>query len=123
MDNMPADTLEAFIFVIAAPEPVKLVAVKLVADIVVPVKVPESVPPASGKKLLNVELNETPDLYNSPAFKFKLPPTSSGYVADIGTPTPNFVTVTLVDDNVFVVLFHDKFGDCKIDVAALPIND
>ena len=28
----------------------------------------------------------------------------------------------LVADNVLFVLFHVKFGDCKIDVAAFPIN-
>ena len=29
----------------------------------------------------------------------------------------------LVADNVLFVLFHVKFGDCKIDVAAFPINN
>ncbi len=28
----------------------------------------------------------------------------------------------LEDDNVLVVLFHGKFGDCKIDVVLLPTN-
>ena len=28
----------------------------------------------------------------------------------------------LVADKVFVVLFHDKFADCKIDVVPLPIK-
>jgi hypothetical protein len=29
----------------------------------------------------------------------------------------------LETDNVLVVLFHAKFGDCKIDVVVLPINN
>jgi hypothetical protein len=28
----------------------------------------------------------------------------------------------LVADKVLLVLFHVKFGDCKIDVAAFPIS-
>ena len=77
--NVPDDIFEAFKDVIFAPDPVKLVAVILVADIVVPVNTPVNVPPVKGKKLLNVLDNDTPERYNSPAFKFKLPPTSSGY--------------------------------------------
>jgi hypothetical protein len=29
----------------------------------------------------------------------------------------------LETDKVLVVLFHAKFGDCKIDVLPFPIND
>jgi hypothetical protein len=30
--------------------------------------------------------------------------------------------IKLVADNVLDVLFHVKFGDCKIDVFVFPIN-
>ncbi len=33
------------------------------------------------------------------------------------------VSCKLETDKVLLVLFHDKFADCKIDVAALPINN
>ena len=52
---MPVDTFEAFKFVSDAPEPVKSVAVTYVADIVVPVKIPDNVPPVKGKNKDNVE--------------------------------------------------------------------
>ena len=52
---MPDDTLEAFKFVSAEPEPVKKDAVIFVADIVVPVKSPDNVPPVKGKNNDNVE--------------------------------------------------------------------
>jgi hypothetical protein len=36
---------------------------------------------------------------------------------------PALEPTKLVADNVLVVLFHAKFGDCKIDVALFPINN
>ena len=51
---MPDDTLEAFKFVSAAPEPEKVEADTLVADIVVPVKGPVNIPPVKVKNNDNV---------------------------------------------------------------------
>ncbi len=47
--NVPDDTFEAFKEFNEAPEPEKRDAVIFVADIVVPVKIPDNVPPVSGK--------------------------------------------------------------------------
>jgi hypothetical protein len=47
---VPDDTFEAFKVVSAAPEPEKVEADTLVADIVVHVKRPVNVPPLKGKK-------------------------------------------------------------------------
>ena len=59
IDNVPNDTLDAFKFVIEAPEPEKLSADTFVADIVlrqvVPVKMPVNIPPVKGKTNDNVE--------------------------------------------------------------------
>ena len=52
---MPDDTFEAFKEFNEAPEPVKRDAVIFVADIVVPVKSPDNVPPVKGKNNDNVE--------------------------------------------------------------------
>ena len=55
IDNVPDDTFEVFKFVSAEPEPVKRFAVIFVADIVVPVKRPDNVPPVNGKNNDSVE--------------------------------------------------------------------
>ena len=62
---MPVDTFEAFKFVNESPEPVKSDAVIYVADIVVPVKIPDNVPPVSGKNNDSVEDIAVPFLYIS----------------------------------------------------------
>ena len=66
IDIVPDDTFEAFKEFNEAPEPVKRFAVIFVADIVVPVKRPDNVPPVKGKNNDNVELIATPFLYISP---------------------------------------------------------
>ena len=66
IDNVPDDTFEAFKEFNEAPEPVKRFAVIFVADIVVPVKSPDNVPPVKGKNNDNVEVIATPFLYISP---------------------------------------------------------
>ena len=65
IDNVPDETLEAFIFVNEAPEPEKSDAVIFVADIVVPVNVPLKIPPVRGKNNDNVEDIGVPFLYIS----------------------------------------------------------
>ena len=55
------------------------------------------------------------------------PPRDIGNVPDAALETFNAVKpapapTKLVADKVFVVLSHDKFADCKIDVAAFPIK-
>ena len=63
---MPDDTLDAFKEFNEAPEPEKVAAVIFVADIGVPVKSPDNVPPVKGKNNDNVEVIATPFLYISP---------------------------------------------------------
>ena len=57
---VPEVILDAFIFVIPEPSPEKLVA-----DIVVPVKIPDNEPPLVGKKFDKVDAKVTPFLYTS----------------------------------------------------------
>ena len=56
-----------------------------------------------------------------------IPPLDIGNVPDAALETFKFVKPApeppkLDADKVFDVLFHVKFADCKIDVAAFPIN-
>ena len=69
-DNVPVVILEAFKFVNDAPEPEKVAADIFVADIVVAVKIPDNVPPVSGKNNDNVEDIGVPFLYISLRFIF-----------------------------------------------------
>ena len=39
------------------------------------------------------------------------------------TPVICPASCKLETDKVLLVLFHDKFADCKIDVVAFPINN
>ena len=41
----------------------------------------------------------------------------------VDTPVICPASCKLETDKVLEVLFHDKFADCRIDVAALPINN
>jgi hypothetical protein len=74
-DNVPVLILEAFKLVNEAPEPVNVLAVIYVADIVVPVKDPMNDPADNGKKIDNVEDNVVPFLFIS--LQFIVPKTSN----------------------------------------------
>ncbi len=54
-DNVPVVLFEAFKFVNEAPEPGKVEPDNFVADIVVPVKGPDNIPPVKGKTKYTVE--------------------------------------------------------------------
>ena len=56
-----------------------------------------------------------------------IPPRAIDNVPDTALETFNELIpapepIKLDADKVLLVLFHDKFADCKIDVAAFPIN-
>ena len=74
--NVPVVILEAFKFVSEAPEPVKSDAVIFVADIVVPVKTSDKVPPVKGRNRDNVEDIGVQFLYISLQFILELLPLS-----------------------------------------------
>jgi hypothetical protein len=74
IDKVPVVALLTFKLVTEAPDPVNVLAVIYIADIVMPLKVPLDAPPVQGKKLLNVEGIHAPFLYNS--LQFILPETS-----------------------------------------------
>ncbi len=100
----------------ADPEPEKLFAIILVADIVVPVRIPHNKPPDNGKKLDNVDDNDNvvPFLYIS--LQYIYPKTSNfKFVPGFVKPIP---ILPQVNYKLFLTFFLQKSFNAKLSLAS-----